>query len=265
MDRTPLQQAEERFGTLEDKEYIVVFDLELTTWKEGDPLKRPMSEMEITEIGCVMLDAKTLKRVPHHSEFSINVRPTNFPILSEYCTELTGITQEMVDESMDLHNAVIHLRNVFLPPPQSFVWAAWGGDARWLQAELRAKASEDCIEFDPRYINVKLLDGKRRGLKKALKAYGIEQTLPAHRALPDAISTAELAVKLGMSIMDVQVSNSKTYQQQLNHKRHEMLEKFSHRMGLDFEFSKKLLEKSDWDYTTAKNWLTLFRDNLRLL
>lgn len=257
-------EAEKNFGKLEDKKFIVVVDLELTCW-DGEE-RRPMSEMEITEIGAVVLDANTLEEV---SKFSRTVKPIDNPQLSAFCTQLTGITQEEVDNSPNLLESLEELLySTQLPDPKDFIWAAWGGDARWLRDEINRKTpeGENPITFDPRFINIKLLDGRRRGLKTAARSLGVKQELPAHRALPDALTTAEVGRRLNMTSMDAQVSNERTYKQALTHQRVMTVEKFSSRNGgLPHDFVTKLLEKTDWDYQAAKNWLTLFKDNKDLL
>ena len=258
------KEAEKHFGSLEDKKYIVVFDLELTCW-EGEE-KKPMAEMEVTEIGAVVLDAKTLEEA---WRFTVTVRPTVNPILSEFCTRLTGITQDEVDSSDTLFEVLAELLSEGkLPEPKDFIWACWGGDARWLRDEINEKTPEGCtpLSFDPRFINIKLLDGRRRGLKRACKALGVKQELPAHRALPDAITTAEVGRKLKMRTVDAQVSNERTYRQVLTHQRGIILEKFCSKNGkLPDKFAKKLLEKCNWDYQTAKGWLEFFRNNKNVL
>lgn len=48
----------------------------------------------VEEIGAVLVN---LKSGSIESEFHEYVRPTRNPILSKYCIDLTGITQEMID------------------------------------------------------------------------------------------------------------------------------------------------------------------------
>jgi 3'-5' exoribonuclease 1 len=259
-----LDSYDKEFGLLKDKIYIVVFDLELTCWSDEDPNRRSHRDMEVTEIGAVVLDAKDLSE---KWRFNKTVRPVENPILTEFCTQLTGITQDDVDASDPLPKAMSNLfRDGLLPEPRSFVWACWGSDAKWLQSELKRKCSEynyeSLFKFDPRYINIKLLDGQRRGLKSTCKAFGIEQALPAHRALPDAISTMEVARRLQISVLDAQVSNEKTYKQAIDHRRKLVLKKFvSRHPNVSEDLCEKLLKKVDWDYQTAHSWLTFFRSN----
>ncbi|MDC0033656.1 exonuclease domain-containing protein [Alphaproteobacteria bacterium] len=86
---------------------VVVFDLEWTAW-EGSRERnwsRPNEEREIIEIGAVKLDgADGLKEIV---AFEILVRPARNPIVSNYFTELTGITQTLIDnEAMPFREAI---------------------------------------------------------------------------------------------------------------------------------------------------------------
>ena len=76
---------------------VVIFDLEWTAW-EGSRERNwsgPKEEREIIEIGAVKLDgAGGLGEI---MAFENLVRPTRNPIVSNYFTELTGITQTLLD------------------------------------------------------------------------------------------------------------------------------------------------------------------------
>ena len=71
----------------------VVFDLEFTAW-EGSVARnwsRPDEKKEVVQIGAVKLDTQDLKIV---DSFEILLRPRFNSTLSEYFTQLTGITNE---------------------------------------------------------------------------------------------------------------------------------------------------------------------------
>lgn len=59
---------------------------------------KQMHPQEIIEFPAVMLSAATLEVV---SEFHSYVRPVHHPVLSSFCTSLTGIAQETVDGAPD--------------------------------------------------------------------------------------------------------------------------------------------------------------------
>eukprot|EP01088_Endostelium_zonatum_P009130 TRINITY_DN22328_c0_g1_i1.p1 TRINITY_DN22328_c0_g1~~TRINITY_DN22328_c0_g1_i1.p1 ORF type:complete len:253 (+),score=60.86 TRINITY_DN22328_c0_g1_i1:57-815(+) len=71
-------------------EYFLILDYEATCEKD----KRTITQ-EIIEWPTCLLNAKTLEV---EDEFQRYCRPTLFPQLTDFCTELTGITQKMVDE-----------------------------------------------------------------------------------------------------------------------------------------------------------------------
>ncbi|KAJ3304930.1 3'-5' exoribonuclease 1 [Kappamyces sp. JEL0829] len=77
-------------------EYYLVFDVEGTCDKDT----RFDYESEIIEFPVVLIEAAKLEVV---AEFHRYVRPILNPILSAFCTSLTGITQEMVEQAEPFH------------------------------------------------------------------------------------------------------------------------------------------------------------------
>ena len=67
---------------------VVIVDLEATCQRE----RNPDFISEIIEIGAVKIENDTVVE-----EMSLFVKPTINPILTDFCTELTSITQEDVD------------------------------------------------------------------------------------------------------------------------------------------------------------------------
>ena len=78
------------------KEYII-FDMEWTTWEGAQERKwgGPNEYREITQIGAILVDGETLEEKAHSLLF---VKPVKNPIVSEFFTKLTGITQQEIDE-----------------------------------------------------------------------------------------------------------------------------------------------------------------------
>lgn len=70
-------------------DYFVVLDFEATCERN----KATQQPQEIIEVPSVLLDSRSLQQV---AEVQLYVRPVARPTLSEFCTELTGITQETV-------------------------------------------------------------------------------------------------------------------------------------------------------------------------
>jgi inhibitor of KinA sporulation pathway (predicted exonuclease) len=71
---------------------MIIFDLEYTTWKGS--LERDWSMdwefREIIQIGALSINSRTLIPI---SDFTILVKPDINPTLSDYCVNLTGISQ----------------------------------------------------------------------------------------------------------------------------------------------------------------------------
>jgi inhibitor of KinA sporulation pathway (predicted exonuclease) len=80
-------------------DYYCIIDFEATCIKEdGTPF-----ENEIIEFPIILLNPVTLKI---EDKFHTFVKPTINPKLSQFCTELTGIKQEQVDQGVVLEEAL---------------------------------------------------------------------------------------------------------------------------------------------------------------
>jgi inhibitor of KinA sporulation pathway (predicted exonuclease) len=79
------------------RHYVAVFDLEFTAWEGSMQSRwsRDGEHTEIVQIGAVKLDAESLLIT---DEFEMLLRPRVNPVLSRYFTDLTGISNEMLDE-----------------------------------------------------------------------------------------------------------------------------------------------------------------------
>nr|XP_053639816.1 ERI1 exoribonuclease 2-like isoform X1 [Cherax quadricarinatus] len=76
-------------------EYLIVLDFESTCWDTWPPA----GQNEIIEFPAVLLDLSSGNTL---SEFHEYVKPTEQSILSSFCKNLTGITQEQVDAGIPL-------------------------------------------------------------------------------------------------------------------------------------------------------------------
>lgn len=75
--------------------YLCVLDFEATCWNKNPKLDR----QEIIEFPSVLYELNSNNEIIFISEFSKYVKPVLEPVLSDFCTELTGITQEQVDDA----------------------------------------------------------------------------------------------------------------------------------------------------------------------
>lgn len=102
------------------RDYVVVFDLEFTAWlgSMASRWTRPGEHTEVVQIGAVKLDTATLKIT---DEFECLVRPRVNPVLSQYLTGLTGITNAMLEtRAVDFITAYRCFLDFVGPSP---VWA----------------------------------------------------------------------------------------------------------------------------------------------
>lgn len=236
-----------KFGKIEGKKFAAVIDLELTCWEDSALTK---SQGEITEIGVVLVDMETLDIV---GEYTSTVKPKNFPELTEYCTNLTGITQDEIDSSRPLNEVYKELCNTFLPNQKEFFWVVWGRDTICLENELNSKGQK--VELDPRVMNLKEVTRELKihgGLKAVLESLSIEQVLPHHRALPDAKSTYKLMKHFNVTKEDVMISNNYSYKQAVDRFKKEQIFKLTKQTNMSKDKAEKLLNILDWNYTKAR-------------
>jgi len=175
---------------LNNFKHLLVIDLEATC---SDDNSFPRDEMEIIEIGAVMVDRATLVPVEDFNRF---VRPQRHPVLTEFCTKLTTITQGDVDAALDFPTVMEQLvawKDKFETP----LFCSWGGYDR-------SQFYKDCAYHDVPYpfgtehLNIKLkfseTQGRRKryGMVPALQAAGIPIDGTHHRGIDDARNMVKL-------------------------------------------------------------------------
>ena len=164
-------------------------DLEATCWRE----RSDRTKMEIIEIGAVVLDAST---GPMGAEFSRFVRPIVSPKLSDFCTELTSIRQEDVDQA-DYFWTVFpeFLEWIGVEP---FVLCSWGAyDPNQFRQDCQRHGMMFPSTFE-RHINLKKEFARWKsirpcGMSKALELMKLPLVGQYHRAIDDARNIAKLA------------------------------------------------------------------------
>jgi inhibitor of KinA sporulation pathway (predicted exonuclease) len=169
-----------------------VVDVEATCW-DGQPPAGAVSE--IIEIGLTVVDLSTRERVSKHR---ILVRPRRSRV-SEFCTELTGLTQAEVDTGVEFPEACRLL--ITEHRADSRPWASWGDYDR-NQFQRQAKATGTRYPFSGRHTNVKLRFTEARGLKRrpgmhtALDIAGLPLEGRHHSGADDAWNIAALVLGL---------------------------------------------------------------------
>jgi inhibitor of KinA sporulation pathway (predicted exonuclease) len=167
---------------------ILVVDLEATCWP-GDPPEG--QESDIIEIGLCALDVSTGRRV---EKASIVVRPERSTI-SEYCTALTTLTQDEVNQGISLAEACDLLRTRY--GSKERLWASFGDYDR-LMFERECRIHDVEYPFGPGHINVKSLFAAVQGLDQELPLDGAMEWLDFpleghhHRGEDDAWNIARI-------------------------------------------------------------------------
>lgn len=166
-------------------EKILVFDLECACWMGPPPNGM---RADIIEIGLCVLDMSITGVTERQS---IMIKPAN-AIISDFCKELTGITQEMVDsDGVSFKEAIAIMKEHMCGTTSS---AAWGKfDARAMRV--------DCVHYGVEYpltkhFNAQGIFKTKMGLKQdtsvvnALEHFGKAFDGRQHRAMDDAFNTA---------------------------------------------------------------------------
>jgi len=169
-----------------------VVDVEATCW-EGQPPAGAVNE--IIEIGLTVVDLAAGERLAKHR---ILVRPRRSRV-SEFCTELTGLTQAEVDTGIEFADACALLAKEHRA--DSRPWASWGDYDR-NQFQRQCKATGARYPFGSRHTNAKLVFTEANGLKRrpgmatALELVGLPLDGRHHSGADDAWNIAALVLGL---------------------------------------------------------------------
>lgn len=168
---------------------IVVVDIEATCWQGKAP---DGQESDIIEVGICLLDVNT-------GEISDNrgiiVTPERSEV-SEFCTELTTITPELVKkEGIPFKEALRIIKKEYEAP--SRVWASFGAyDLKMFQRQCSALGRG--YPFGPSHINVKSVFAlkkklnREQGMAGALQLLDIPLEGTHHRGVDDAKNIAKI-------------------------------------------------------------------------
>lgn len=169
--------------------YLVI-DFEATCCDRGTV---PRHQMEIIEIGAVMVDASDFRI---EGEFQSFVRPVRHPVLTGFCTSLTSITQQDVDSAPPFGQFVSAFKP-WLYGYSDFAFCSWG-DYDYHQLHQDCEFHGIPCPIDAAHLNVKRLFSERSatrkkfGLAEAIRKVGLDFTGTHHRGIDDARNIARL-------------------------------------------------------------------------
>lgn len=170
--------------------YFLIIDLEATC---SDDNSIPRHQMEIIEIGAVMLNKATLQI---DSEFQEFIQPVRNPQLTAFCTELTSIYQKDVELAPKFIEAMSSLQK-WLELFPNYVFCSWG-------EYDKKQFIQDCkyhnipYPFGLEHINIKkefseyIGVSKEFGMAQALQKLGLELKGTHHRGIDDARNIAAI-------------------------------------------------------------------------
>lgn len=171
--------------------HYLIIDLEATCWK----FDKPPEEQEIIEIGAFIVNP--FGEVA--DQFQSFVKPEIHPLLSHFCTDLTGISQEDVSKAA-VFSEVYEEFTYWMGNYPSVHPASWGAfDQRLFHISCIHNDqdpfwSHDFANLKKQYQRIKGLK-KPIGLKNAVEREGLEFRGNHHRALDDAANTVAIFKK----------------------------------------------------------------------
>ena len=171
---------------------IAVVDIEATCWDSEHGEKIPEGqESEIIEIGIAILNMANgeVDRLE-----SYIVKPIKSKV-SKFCTDLTTLTQEQVDQGITFERAIKNMINDVRT--KKMVWASFGEyDKKMFVKQCKEREVE--YPFSPHHLNVKTLFALKKQLVKmigtggALRELGLQFEGTQHRGVDDAKNIAKI-------------------------------------------------------------------------
>lgn len=171
-----------------ERDSIIVVDIESTCWKKH---KNPPGEYsEIIEIGICRyeLDSGDIS-----DKGSIFVTPVESTV-SAFCTKLTTITQEMLDEKgIPFADACQMVQDAY--QTENRLWLSWGNyDRKMFMKQCERREIE--YPFSDNHCNLKNLFaniyGNRIGMVAALEKTNLDLEGTQHRGADDAYNIARI-------------------------------------------------------------------------
>lgn len=162
------------------------------------------SPQEIIEFPSVVVDAKTLDII---DQIQIYVKPVHHPILTKFCTELTGITQHTVDNAVEFP-AAFKMYNKWLSKYHhrciNFITCGNWDLKTMLPAQCRLNGISKIPGIYKRWINInqafkQIFNKKSGGLKGMLHQLGLQFEGRPHSGLCDSINTAIVWKKIQLA------------------------------------------------------------------
>jgi len=184
---------------IEDFGYLLILDFEAQC-VEGEKLK----VQEIIEFPVIVYDLKN--KLTTNLLFHQYIKPKEMPILTKFCTELTGITQDIVDNGIYLEDTLINFDEFLIKnklDTEKFTFVTCGD---WdLNICLRKEAKFKKINlknYFKTWINIKRVFEDFRGLNRPfgmvemLESLGLSLDGRHHSGIDDVRNITKIADEL---------------------------------------------------------------------
>lgn len=173
--------------------YLAVLDFEATCWAGSD-------EHEIIEFPTVIVDIEKREIIDKFEQF---VKPKHNIILSDFCKNLTTITQEQVNNGIPLKEAIEKHQKFMQKYPKSILVTCGDWDLKTMLPK-DAKFNNIIIHnpFYKNWINIKnyfynfYRGYKKKGMLEMLKWLRLDLVGVHHRGIDDSINTARIAIEM---------------------------------------------------------------------
>ncbi|MCL4163318.1 UNVERIFIED_CONTAM: hypothetical protein GTU68_048842, partial [Idotea baltica] len=187
--------------TEQEFEYFLVLDFEATCQQK--PERRP-NPQEIIEFPVIAINSETLKE---EFRFHHYVRPTYNPQLSTFCTDLTGITQEMVETANNFYTVFrefnIWMEENFIKRKRTFAFVCCGDwDFSFMIVHQCRVLRLEVPKYFDRWINIKssfklvLELPKQMKFIDMMKYLGLEIEGRHHSGIDDCHNISRILISL---------------------------------------------------------------------
>lgn len=190
----PASEESEEEEPVKEKDYFVVVDFEATCFKSR---KVPQEETEIIEFAAALVEEGTFDIVDEFDKF---VRPVVHPALDDFCTELTTITQEQVDDAYTFPTVLRQFKAWLEKYPGKKTFSSWG---KYDREQLLRDCDKHEVEypFDDEHCNLKRVFQEKRGYKRqcgvktALRRLKMDFEGTPHRGIDDVRNIVKIMRK----------------------------------------------------------------------
>lgn len=180
-------------------EYLLVLDFEANCVNQGK-----LECQEIIEFPVVPIN--TIDKTPVCDPFHFYIKPTVVPEISEFCTELTGITQDKVNAGITIDKCLIALdewmkSNGFNAQNSTFVTCGSWDFNTCLRMEATYKKL-NLMSYLKKFINIKdiwmhtMFKNKGTGMPGMLSSLNLELEGKHHSGIDDSKNIAKIAIAL---------------------------------------------------------------------